>query len=91
LVFIPAWEEMMSRSLLVAFLAAPFLVVPALPIAFAPAIAPGLSGSAQAAKNLNSSRSNVDRMGGGGGTTKKQGKTKQPTQGGPTGIVPRMG
>jgi hypothetical protein len=82
----------MSRSLLVAFLAATFLVVPvALPIAFAPAIAPGLSGAAQAAKNLNSSRSNVDRMGGGGGTTKKQGKTKQPTQGGPAGIVPRMG
>jgi hypothetical protein len=83
---------MMSRSLLVAFLAATFLVVPAaLPIAFAPAIAPGLSGAAQAAKNLNSSKSNVDRMGGGGGTTKKQGKTKQPTQGGPAGIVPRMG
>ena len=82
----------MSRSLLVAFLASAFLVVPAaLPIAFAPAIVPGLSGSAQAAKNLNSSRSNVDRMGGGGGTTKKQGKTKQPTQGGPAGIVPRMG
>ena len=36
----------MSRSLLVAFLAATFLVVPAaLPIAFAPAIAPSLSGA----------------------------------------------
>jgi hypothetical protein len=82
----------MPRSLLVAFLAATFLVAPAaLPIAFAPAIAPGLSGAAQAAKNLNSSRSNVDRMGGGGGTTKSQGKTKQPTQGGPGGLVPRMG
>jgi hypothetical protein len=82
----------MPRSLLVAFLAVAFLVVPAaLPIAFAPAIAPGFSGSAQAAKNLNSSRSNVNRMGGGGGTSKRQGKTKQPTQGGPTGIVPRMG
>ena len=82
----------MPRSLLVACLAAAFLVAPAaLPIAFAPAIAPGLSGSAQAAKNLNSSRSNVNRMGGGGGTTKRQGKTKQPTQGGPAGTVPRMG
>jgi hypothetical protein len=82
----------MSRSLLVAFLAAAFLVAPAaLPSSFAPDIAPALSGSAQAAKNLNSSRSNVSRMGGGGGATKRQGKTKQPTQGGPTGIVPRMG
>ena len=82
----------MSRSFLIAFLAAAFLVAPAaLPIAFAPAVAPGLSGSAQAAKNLNSSRSNVNRMGGGGGTTKRQGKTKQPAQGGPTGIAPRMG
>ena len=81
----------MCRSLLVAFLAATFLVVPAaLPIAFAPAIAPGLSGAAQAAKKLNTSRSNVSRMGGGGGTTKRQGKTKQPTQG-PAGIAPRMG
>jgi hypothetical protein len=83
---------MMSRNLLVAILAAAFLVVPAaLPIAFAPAIAPGFSGSAQAVTNLNSSRSNVNRMGGGGGTTKRQGKTKQPTQGGPSGIAPRMG
>jgi len=82
----------MSRTFFVSFLAATFLIVPAaLPIAFAPAIAPGLSGSAQAAKNLNSSRSNVSRMGGGGGATKRQGKTKQPTQGGPTGIAPRMG
>jgi hypothetical protein len=82
----------MSRSLLVAFLAAPFLVVPAaLPSAFAPVIAPGFSGSAQAAKNLNTSRSNVNRMGGGGGTTKRQGKTKQPAQGGSTGIAPRVG
>jgi hypothetical protein len=82
----------MSRSLLIVFLAAAFLVVPAaLPIAFAPAIAPGFSGSAQAAKNLNSSRSNVNRMGGGGGTTKGQGKTKQPTKGGPGGAAPRTG
>jgi len=79
----------MSRSIFIPFLAAAFLVVPAaLPSSFAPAIAPGFSGSAQAAKNLNSSRSNVNRMGGGGGTTKR---TKQPTQGGPGGIAPRMG
>src|ERR1700687_4807302 len=78
--FLPR-EEMMSRSLLIAFLAAAFLVAPAvLPRSFAPAIAPGLSGSAQAATNLNSSRSNIyrtkstsgtktpkARMGGGGG------------------------
>jgi hypothetical protein len=82
----------MPRSLFVSILAAAFLVAPAaLPIEFAPAIAPGLSGSAQAAKNLNSSKSNANRMGGGGGTTKRQGKTKQPTQGGPAGTVPRMG
>jgi hypothetical protein len=68
---------MMSRNLLITFLAAAFVVVPAaLPGSFAP----GLSGSAQAAKNLNSSRSNIyrtksssgantdkARMGGGGG------------------------
>jgi hypothetical protein len=66
---------MMSRSLLIAFLAAAFIVAPALlPGSF------GLSGSAQATKNLNSSRSNIyrtksgsgantdkARMGGGGG------------------------
>jgi hypothetical protein len=78
----------MPRSLLVAFLAATFLVAPAaLPSAFAP----DLSGSAHATKNLNSSRSNIYRMGGGGGTSKPKGKTKQPAQGGPAGIVPRMG
>jgi len=77
---------MMCRSLFVSILAAAFLAAPA-----ALPIGSGLSGSAQAAKNLNSSRSNVNRMGGGGGTTKRQGKTKQPTQGGPTGIAPRMG
>jgi hypothetical protein len=72
--FLPR-EEMMSRCLLIALLAAAFIVAPAvLPGSF------GLSGSAQAAKNLNSSRSNVyrtksgsgahtdkARMGGGGG------------------------
>jgi len=83
----------MSRTFFVSFLAAAFLVAPvAVSSVFAPVIAPGFSGSAQAkAKNLNTSRSNVNRMGGGGGTTKRQGKTKQPTQGGPTGIAPRMG
>jgi hypothetical protein len=81
----------MSRSLLVAILAGAFLVAPAaLPITFAPAMAPGFSGAAQAATNLNPSRSNVKRMGGGGGTTKRQG-TKQPTKGGPSGATPRMG
>ena len=67
----------MSRSLLIAFLAAAFLVAPAV---LPSSLAPGLSGSAQAAKNLNSSRSNIyrtksgssantdkARMGGGGG------------------------
>jgi hypothetical protein len=67
----------MSRSLLVAFVAVAFLVAPA---ALPNAIAPGLSGSAHAVTNLNSSRSNVyrtksgsganrdkARMGGGGG------------------------
>jgi hypothetical protein len=66
---------MMSRRLLIALLAAAFIVAPALlPGSF------GLSGSAQATKNLNSSRSNIyrtksgsgantdkARMGGGGG------------------------
>jgi hypothetical protein len=78
----------MSRSLLVAFLAAAFLVAPA---ALPSSLALGLSGSAHATKNLNSSRSNIYRMGGGGGTTKRQGTTKQPTKGGPGGAVPRMG
>jgi hypothetical protein len=68
---------MMSRRLFTTFLAAAFFVTPAvLPSSFAP----GLSGSAKAAKNLNSSRSNIyrtksssgantdkARMGGGGG------------------------
>jgi hypothetical protein len=76
---------MMPRSLFVPFLAAVFLVAP-------------LSGSALAQKtpttdaiNLNSSRSNVDRMGGGGGVNKKQGKTKPSNpNGGPAGTE-RMG
>jgi hypothetical protein len=59
----------MSRSLLIAFLAAAFLVAPAvLPGSFAPAMAPGLSGSVQAAVNLNSSRSNIYRAKSTGGT-----------------------
>jgi hypothetical protein len=71
----------MSRGLLIASLATAFLVAPAvLPSAFAPAMPPALSGSAQAVTNLNSSRSNIyrtksssgtktpkARMGGGGG------------------------
>jgi hypothetical protein len=48
----------MSRKiLLIPFVAAAFLAAPA----FAPAALPGLSGSALAAKNLNSSRSNIYR------------------------------
>jgi len=75
----------MPRSLLVACLAAAFLVAPAaLPIAFAPAIAPGLSGSAQAAKNLNSSRSNVNRMGAEGGQPRgKARRSSRPKAGRP--------
>jgi hypothetical protein len=52
----------MSRSLLVAFLGAAFLVAPmGLPSAFLPAAMPGLSGAAHAVTNLNSSRSNIYR------------------------------
>jgi hypothetical protein len=54
---------MMSRKLLIPLIAAAFLAAPA----FAPApIAAELSDSAQAV-NLNTSRSNVNRMGGGPG------------------------
>jgi hypothetical protein len=60
----------MSRKFLIPLLAAAFLAAPG----FAPDTMTSLSGSAQAqktpttkAKNLNSSRSNVFRMGGGGG------------------------
>ena len=71
----------MSRKFLIPIVAAAFLAAPA----FAPApIAAGLSGSAQATKNLNSSRSNIYRMGGGPGkkaATAKSGKTN-PTSGG---------
>jgi hypothetical protein len=52
----------MFRKSLTPLLAAAFLVAPAmLPSAFVSAIAPGLSGSAQAVTNLNSSRSNIYR------------------------------
>jgi hypothetical protein len=84
----------MSRSLLIAILASVFLVVPALPIAFAPSTTLNLSGSAEAAAKIKSTKANASeraRMGGGGGTTKRQDKTKLPTPGGPAGIVPRMG
>jgi hypothetical protein len=77
----------MSRSLLAAFVAVAFLVAPA---ALPNAIAPGLSGSAHAVTNLNSSRSNVYRtkklkppskpptepMNGGGGATSGAGAGK---------------
>ena len=52
----------MFRSLLIAFMGDAFLVAPAmLPSAFVAALAPGLSGSAYAALNLNTSRSNIYR------------------------------
>jgi hypothetical protein len=52
----------MSHKFLVPILAAAFLVAPAvLPHALVSAIAPGLSAAAQAAINLNSSRSNIYR------------------------------
>lgn len=62
----------MSRKLLIPLVAAAFLAAPA----FAPApIAAGLSGFAQATLNLNSSRSNVNRMGGGPGKKAAPAKT----------------
>ena len=75
------WRSLAAISIAAFLAAAAFLVAPAvLPSSFAPAIAPGLSGSVQAAVNLNSSRSNIyrakstsgtktpkARMGGGGG------------------------
>ena len=52
----------MSHKFLVPILAAVFLVAPAvLPRVLVSAMAPGLSGAVQAAKNLNSSRSNIYR------------------------------
>jgi len=52
----------MSHKFLVPILTAVFLVAPAvLPRVLVSAMAPGLSGAVQAAKNLNSSRSNIYR------------------------------
>jgi hypothetical protein len=52
----------MSHKFLIPILTAAFLVAPSvLPSALVSAMAPGLSGSAQAAINLNSSRSNTYR------------------------------
>jgi hypothetical protein len=52
----------MSHKFLIPFLTAGFLVTPAvLPRALVSAMGPGLSGVAQAAINLNSSRSNTYR------------------------------
>jgi hypothetical protein len=52
----------MSHKFLIPFLTAAFLVAPAvLPRALVSAIAPGISGAAQAVTNLNSSRSNIYR------------------------------
>jgi hypothetical protein len=48
---------MSRKTLLIPFVAAVFLAAPT----FAPAALPGLSGSALAAKNLNTSRSNIYR------------------------------
>jgi len=74
----------MSRSLLVAFLAAAFLVAPA---TFAPVTTPGFSGSTQAAVTVNNSKSNHFRT---NKPRKEEGPHKGNT-GGPTSIAPRMG
>lgn len=73
----------MSHKLLIPFLTAGFLVVPAvLPSVLVSAIAPGLSGAAQAVTNLNSSRSNIYR------TKKSRSPVTTPKAGGD---VDRMG
>ena len=73
----------MSHKFLVPILAAVFLVAPAvLPRVLVSAMAPGLSGAVQAAKNLNSSRSNIYR------TTKSGSPVTTPKAGGD---VDRMG
>jgi hypothetical protein len=51
----------MSHKFLVPILTAVFLVAPAVLPRVLVAMAPGLSGAVQAAKNLNSSRSNIYR------------------------------
>jgi hypothetical protein len=78
----------MSRRLLIALLAAAFVVAPAvLPGWF------GLSGSAQATKNLNSSRSNIYRTksGSGGHTDKARMGGGGGRSGGGGLVEPRMG
>jgi len=73
----------MSHKFLVPILTAVFLVAPAvLPRVLVSAMAPGLSGAVQAAKNLNSSRSNIYR------TTKSRTPVTSPKAGGD---VDRMG
>jgi hypothetical protein len=72
----------MSHKFLVPILTAAFLVAPAvLPPALVSAMAPGLSGVAQAVTNLNSSRSNIYR-------TKSRSPVTTPKAGGD---VDRMG
>jgi hypothetical protein len=67
----------MSHKFLVPILTAVFLVAPAvLPRVLVSAMAPGLSGAVQAAKNLNSSRSNIYR------TTKSRLPVTSPRAGG---------
>jgi hypothetical protein len=73
----------MSRNFIIPFLTAAFLVAPAvLPSVLESAMAPGLSGAAQASKNLNSSRSNIYR------TAKTRSPVTTPKAGGD---VDRMG
>jgi hypothetical protein len=73
----------MSHKFLMPFLTAACLVAPSvLPSALVSAMAPGLSGAAQAAINLNSSRSNTYR------TAKSHGPVTTPKRGG---NVDRMG
>jgi hypothetical protein len=73
----------MSRNLIIPFLTAGFLIAPAvLPSVLVSAMAPGFSGAAQASKNLNSSRSNVNR------TAKTRSPVTTPKAGGD---VDRMG
>jgi hypothetical protein len=73
----------MSRNFIIPFLTAAFLVAPAvLPRVLESAMAPCLSGAAQASKNLNSSRSNIYR------TAKTRSPVTTPKAGGD---VDRMG
>jgi hypothetical protein len=71
----------MSRAFLIAILTSGFLAVFAfVPPVIAPIVGPDISNSAHAI-NLNTSRSNVNRMGGGPG--KKAGGTNNRMGGGP--------